>query len=386
MDGQPQQLSLRQLLQTFLDYRELTLIRRTSHALRKTEDRLEVVEGLITALNSLQAVITMIQEAADAASARASLMVRLDLNERQADAVLAMPLRRLTGLEQDSLRKELDDLRSERDRLKLLLENRDQLLDTMVAELKTLKKRFATPRRTRLVEGGDALMAERAASQRPNTELLRQQALAALPGDARLLIQADGQVKVVSPQVLGRMHLSEPCPLGDEPSPARLILPIEPPPRLLGISSSGRVASLRWEFAGQQPGSLERFLPTGLEGDPLVSIAELPDGDGSDLSLGLLSSDGRFKRLPMSEVLDLSGRATSVVKLKEGVELASALICREHSDLVLVSDLGRILRLPVNETTLPLMGRLAQGPMTMRLLPGEPVSYTHLTLPTILLV
>ena len=96
VNGQPQQLSLRQLLQTFLDYRELTLIRRTSHALRKTEDRLEVVEGLITALNNLQAVIAMIQEAQDAGSARASLMVRLDLNERQADAVLAMPLRRLT--------------------------------------------------------------------------------------------------------------------------------------------------------------------------------------------------------------------------------------------------------------------------------------------------
>ena len=74
VNGQPQQLSLRQLLQTFLDYRELTLIRRTSHALRKTEDRLEVVEGLITALNNLQAVIAMIQEAQDAGSARASLM------------------------------------------------------------------------------------------------------------------------------------------------------------------------------------------------------------------------------------------------------------------------------------------------------------------------
>ena len=146
VNGQPQQLSLRQLLQTFLDYRELTLIRRTSHALRKTEDRLEVVEGLITALNNLQAVIAMIQEAKDAASARASLMVRLDLNERQADAVLAMPLRRLTGLEQESLRQEVDNLREERERLKLLLENRDQLLDAMVGELKTLKKRFSTPR------------------------------------------------------------------------------------------------------------------------------------------------------------------------------------------------------------------------------------------------
>ena len=387
VNGQPQQLSLRQLLQTFLDYRELTLIRRTSHALRKTEDRLEVVEGLITALNNLQDVIAMIQEAQDAGSARASLMVRLDLNERQADAVLAMPLRRLTGLEQESLRQEVDNLRDERERLKLLLENRDQLLDAMVSELKTLKKRFSTPRRTRLVEGGDALIAERAASQRPNTELLRQQALAALPGDGRLLIQADGQVKIVTPQVLGRLHFCDPCPVSDAPSPARVILPIEPPPRLLAISANGRVALVRWEFAGQQPGALERFLPSGLEGDPIVAITPLPVQESSDLSLGLLSSDGRFKRLPLADVLDLSGRATSVVKLKEGVQLNTAVICREHQDLLLVSDIGRMLRLPINEDVLPLMGRLAQGPMTMRLLPGEDlVGALCPTEPTVLLV
>ena len=371
VDGQPKQLSLRQLLQTFLDYRELTLIRRTSHALRKTEDRLEVVEGLITALNNLQQVIAMIQEAKDAASARASLMVRLDLSERQADAVLAMPLRRLTGLEQESLRQELEELRAERERLNLLLENRDQLLDAMVTELKGLKKRFGTPRRTRLVEGGDALIAERAASQRPNTELLRQQALSALPGDGRVLIQADGQVKIVTPQVLGRLHLNDPCPIGEAVSPARVVLPIEPPPRLLAVSAGGRVALVRWEFAGQQPGVLNRFLPTGLDGDPVVSLLSLPHEDSEDLSLGLLSSDGRFKRLPLSEVLDLSGRATSVLKLKDGVVLNSAVICQEHRELLLVSDIGRILRLPINEATLPLMGRLAQGPMTMRRLPGE---------------
>ncbi|AHF62432.1 DNA gyrase/topoisomerase IV, subunit A [Synechococcus sp. WH 8109] len=371
VDGQPQQLSLRQLLQTFLDFRELTLIRRTSHALRKTEDRLEVVEGLISALNNLQAVIAMIQEANDAASARASLMVRLDLSERQADAVLAMPLRRLTGLEQESLRQELDELRAERQRLKLLLDNRDQLLDAMVTELKALKKRFSTPRRTRLVEGGDALMAERAASQRPNTELLRQQALAALPGDGRVLIQADGQVKIVTPQVLGRLHLNDPCPIGDAPSPARVILPIEPPPRLLAVSARGRIAQVRWEFAGQQPGPIDRFLPTGLDGDPIVSLLSLPSQNIDNLSLGLLSSDGRFKRLPLSEIVDLSGRATSVLKLKEGVELNSAVICRDQGTLALISDIGRLLRLRVTEDSLPLMGRLAQGPMTMRLLPGE---------------
>ena len=90
----------------------------------------------------------MIQEAKDAASARASLMVHLDLTERQADAVLAMPLRRLTGLEQESLRNEAEELRLERERLQLLLQERDQLLDAMVQEemtplLETLATMFS---------------------------------------------------------------------------------------------------------------------------------------------------------------------------------------------------------------------------------------------------
>ena len=375
VDGQPKQLSLRRMLQTFLEYRELTLIRRTTHALRKTEDRLEVVEGLITALASLQKVIAMIQEARDAATARASLMVQLDLSERQADAVLAMPLRRLTGLEQESLRQEADELRAERQKLTLLLENREQLLDALVQELRQLKKRFASPRRTRLVEGGDHLLAERAASQRPNAELQRRQALDALPPESRILIQTDGQVKVVSPQLLGRLHLNEPVDLGDEPSPARLILPINPAPRLLALTASGRIALLRWEFAGQQPGGLERFLPTALEGETVINLLRLPAVDDKDtnsrMSLGLLTTDGRFKRLPLDEIQELSGRAATILKLKEGVSLLSAAICEQGGTVALVSDIGRILCLPIEEQCLPLMGKLAQGPMTMRMLPGE---------------
>ncbi|KZR83657.1 DNA topoisomerase (ATP-hydrolyzing) subunit A [Synechococcus sp. MIT S9504] len=375
VDGQPRQLSLRRMLQTFLEYRELTLIRRTTHALRKTEDRLEVVEGLITALASLQKVIAMIQEARDASTARASLMVQLDLSERQADAVLAMPLRRLTGLEQESLRQEAEELRAERQRLRLLLDNREQLLDALVQELRQLKKRFATPRRTRLVEGGDHLLAERAANQRPNAELQRRQALDALPPESRILIQTDGQVKVVSPQLLGRLHLNEPVGLGDEPSPARLILPINPAPRLLALTASGRIALVRWEFAGQQPGGLERFLPTALEGETVINLLRLPQVDDKDtnsrMSLGLLTTDGRFKRLPLDEIQELSGRAATILKLKEGVSLLSAAICEQGGTVAVLSDIGRILCLPVEEQCLPLMGKLAQGPMTMRMLPGE---------------
>jgi DNA gyrase subunit A len=282
-----------------------------------------------------------------------------------------MPLRRLTGLEQESLRKEADDLRVERTGLRHLLDDRSALLDTMVSEFKALKKRFATPRRTRLIEGGDALVAQRAAAVRPNAELQRHQAFAALASESRLLIQADGAVKIVTPQMLGRLHLDASSDLGDNPSPAQVILPIAQQPALLAFTASGRVGLLRWEFAGQQPGNLERFLPDSLEGERVVQVLPLPTEAGS--SLGLLSSDGRFKRLPMEEFQELSGRATTVLKLKDGVELKRVVSCQEGHEVVVASSTGRLLRMTVNEANLPLMGRAAQGPMVMRLLPGEAV-------------
>jgi DNA gyrase subunit A len=370
--GQPVQLSLRRLLQEFLDYRELTMIRRTTHALRRCEERLEVVEGLTKALDALRDVIAMITAAPDAATAKASLQVHLDLSERQADAVLAMPLRRLTGLEQESLRKEAEELKVERSRLSHLLHDRSTLLDTLVAELRQLKKRYNTPRRTRLVEGGDLLVAQRAAAVRPNTELQRQQAFKALAPDSRLLILADGAVKIVTPQMLGRLHLDEAAELAEQAPPAQLILPISAQPGLLAFSADGRVALLRWEFAGQQQGGLDKFLPESLNEARLIQVLPLPS-DGSHTSLGLLSSDGRFKRLPLEEFQELSGRAATVLKLKEGVELQRVVTCRDGEELVVASSTGRLLRLAVNETNLPVMGRTAQGPILLRLLPGETV-------------
>ena len=374
VNGQPLQLSLRQLLQHFLDYRELTIVRRTRYALRRCEERLEVVEGLIKALDALPEVIQMIQDARDAATARASLQVRLDLSERQADAVLAMPLRRLTGLEQESLRQELGELRQEQERLRHLLDDRDTLLNTLVDELKQLRKRYATPRRTRLQEGGDDLVAQRTAAQRPNTEMQRQQALANISSDHSLLLQSDGLLRIASPQQLGRLHLKEPIAYGDHGPNAQLILPVQPEPQLLAFTSGGRVAALRWEFAAQQPGPLEKFLPESVSSqtERVVDVLLLPEGDQA-FSVGLLSSDGRFKRLSGNDLRDLSGRATSVLKLKDGVTLERAVLCRSDDDLAVASSTGRILRLTIDDNTMPLMGRTAQGPMLMRLLPGETI-------------
>ncbi len=371
VDGQPKQLSLKEFIEKFIEYRELTIIRRTQFLLNKTLDRLEITEGLTKALKNLKQVIEMIEQARDATDAKTKLIVRFEITEKQAEAVLAMPLRRLTTLEQTSLHKEIKELSIKKDSLELLLQNRNKLLETLINELKQIKKRFGNPRRTKLVQGGDELLAEKIAQQRPNAELQKKQAFAALPSEGRLLIQEDNQVKIISPQVLGRLHLDQNCPIGNEPTPAKLIWPIELKPKILAVTAEGRVALVKWEFAGQQPGSLDKFLPGGLEGETILNLLHLTENQ--KLSIGLLSTDGRFKRLPIEEVLDLSGRAATILKLKEGVMLKSTLICEPNSEVAIVSSFGRVLRLKVNDETMPLMGKLAQGPLMMKTFPTEKI-------------
>jgi len=105
-----------------------------------------------------------------------------------------------------------------------------------------------------------------------------------------------------------------------------------------------------------------------------VQLLPLPSGEtAAGTSIGLLSSDGRFKRLPIEDFQDLSGRAASVLKLKDGVTLQRVVLCRDDQELVVGSSTGRLLLLAVNEANLPLMGRNAQGPVLLRLLPGETV-------------
>lgn len=371
VDGQPKQLSLKQLLINFLEFRELTIIKRTQYALNKTKNRFEVVEGLIIALTNLKEVIEMIQNAKDATEAKSRLIIRLNLTEKQSEAVLGMPLRKLTTLEQKGLHKEATELRDKQQELQYLIENRDKLLETMINEFKKLKKEFGNPRLTKLVEGGDDLLAEKHAIQRPNAESLKQQALEALPQNGNLLIQNDNQVKILTSKTINRLQLTESAELGDGETSAKLLWPISQKPKILAITESGKVALLKWEFAGQQPGNIENFLPGGIEGEHIVNLLVIPKEETG--SLGLLSSDGRFKRLPLKEIIDLSGRATTILKLKNNVNLKSSIICPFKGSVTLVTNIGRLLKLEINETNMPIMGKLAQGPLIMRLFPHEEI-------------
>jgi len=369
VNGQPVQLTLRKLLDNFLEFRENTILLRSNYLLKNIKNRQEIVEALIQAINNLREIINLIEKSKDTAEAKYNLIHNLKINERQADGILGMPLKKITNLEKNSLKNEINELKNKREELEEIIKNREKLKKVMIKELKGLKKKFGSSRKTKLIEGGDALIAERIANQRPNKELQRINALKQLSIDSEIIIQCNNEIKIIPSLTIKKLKLKENNQERKDIIPPKLIWPIKNEPKLLAISELGKIGLLKWEFAGQKPGPLEKFLPAGLENEKIINF--IPLINKTDISLGLISSDGKFKRISISEITDISNRSTTILKLKENIQLKSCFLCEENSYLIIISDIGRIIKLKITDKDFPCMGKLAQGTGTIKLFPGE---------------
>lgn len=148
VDGRPQLLNLKSLISHFVDFRHEVVVRRTQFELRKAEDRAHILEGLIIASDNIDEVIKIIRAADSPDEAREKLMARFELSEIQARAIVDMRLRQLTGLEQNKLRSEYDELMKLIADLKDILENRDRRMQIIQTELIEVKERFGDERRS----------------------------------------------------------------------------------------------------------------------------------------------------------------------------------------------------------------------------------------------
>jgi len=153
VDGKPRVLGLRELLQIYVDFRIDVVRRRCEFRRRKRADRLHLVDGLIIALLNIDEVIQVIRTSDDAAAAKERLMSIFDLTEIQAQYILDTPLRRLTKYDKLELDRERDTLAAEIAELTAILESEDRLRELVSAELAAVSEKFATPRRTVLLEG-----------------------------------------------------------------------------------------------------------------------------------------------------------------------------------------------------------------------------------------
>ena len=154
-DGRPRELPLLDLIDRFTEFRRDVVRRRTEHDLRKAEARAHILEGLKTALDHLDAVISLIRASKTPAEARLGLVANFPLSEIQAQAILDMQLQRLTGLERQKVLDELAELQRTIERLRAILQSDALLLEIVVDELRKVRESFGDERRTEIIEAED---------------------------------------------------------------------------------------------------------------------------------------------------------------------------------------------------------------------------------------
>ncbi|MBP9021273.1 MAG: DNA gyrase subunit A [Syntrophobacterales bacterium] len=153
--GQPRILNLKEILQKFLDFRKEVIIRRTMFDLARAKERAHILEGLIVALNNIDAVVALIKAAKNPQEAADGLCRRFGLTEVQARAILDMRLQRLTGLEHEKIDAEFKELTELIRKLQGVLDDPQKVLDVIVGELEEIKKKYGDERRTEIVQSVD---------------------------------------------------------------------------------------------------------------------------------------------------------------------------------------------------------------------------------------
>lgn len=148
VNGRPRLLGLRQMIEQFVLFRHEVVVRRTQFELNKAEERAHILEGLMIALDHLDAVIALIRGSATPDDAREGLMTQFALSEIQAKAILEMRLQRLTGLERDKIKMEYDEVLAQIQRLKEILANEDIRMQIIIDEVAEVKEKFGDKRRT----------------------------------------------------------------------------------------------------------------------------------------------------------------------------------------------------------------------------------------------
>jgi DNA gyrase subunit A len=154
VNGRPQLLNLKELIHHFVEHRHDVVVRRTKFELKKAEERAHILEGLIIASDNIDEVIALIRASANADEARENLMTKFELTEIQAKAIVEMRLRQLTGLEQDKLRSENDELLKTISDLKDILDKKDRRMEIIKSELLEIKEKYGDERRSKIEYAG----------------------------------------------------------------------------------------------------------------------------------------------------------------------------------------------------------------------------------------
>ena len=359
--GEPVLLTLRKMLEVFLDFRVETIERRTRYLLRKAEERDHILLGLLIALDNLDAIIALIRSAADTATARLQLVEQFGLSEIQSDAILQMQLRRLTALEADKIRLEHEDLLAKITDYKDILARKERVLALITEELAVLRSRYDSPRRTEIldVEGGlediDLIANERSVVLLTETGYLKRMPVSEFEATSR-----------------GTRGKAGTRSQGEEA--VRLFISCNDHDSLLLFSDRGVVYTV--------PAYRVPQCSRTAKGTPIVQLLPIPREEqitsllavsefAEDAVLVMLTSGGYIKRTRLSAFGNIRSNGLIAISLEEGDALTWVRLAQPGDSLLIGSRNGMTIHFRLSDEELRPLGRTARGVRAMNLRAGD---------------
>jgi len=365
VNGRPEILNLKQILQHFLLHRKTLVYRRTAYYLRKTEEKAHILEGLKIAISNLDEVVELIKASPGPKEARQGLMDRYELSEVQAQAILDMRLQRLTGLERDKIVEEYEELMHQIARFKEILADEKQVLKIIHDEFEEIKEKYGDERRTEITEAPDEILPE---------DMIAQEEMV-------VTVSHEGYIKRNQADLYRSQRRGGKGVRGMQTHEEDFVNSLylaNTHDTFLFLTNYGKVFHRR-VFEIPQASRIAR-------GKALVNLLDLTPGEkvaaimpvksfelqeGEECYVMMVTKNGIVKKTDLREYARSMRRGKIALKIREGDEIISAVMTRGNNDIMLFSSNGMSVRF--NEQRVRPMGRTASGVKGMTLNPGDTV-------------
>lgn len=364
VDGVPQTLSLKTMLEEFISHRKTVIRKRTEYDLRKAEEREHILLGLTKALDHIDAIIKLIKASKDTPEAHRNLMSKFKFSALQATAILDMRLQKLAGLERKKLEDELSEIQAFIQKCKKILANPKMILDIIKSETKEIAEKYGDDRRTTIVKSGAKVF---------SVEDL-------VPDEENaLVLTAGGYVKRTKPEEFRKQKRGGVGVVDLETKEEDFVTHLvigSTHSDVLFFTDQGKVYQIKMYDLPEgkratRGKSLVNFLSLA-DDEKVTSILMMPkEMKSEDLSLLMVTKNGIGKRVAASSFKDVRRSGLIAITLKDNDQLVSASFIGKGDSAVLVTADGQSIRF--KDTDIREMGRGAAGVIAMKLGKGDKI-------------
>lgn len=361
VDGEPRVLTLKQVIEHYIDHQKDVIIRRTKFELEKAKKRAHILEGLLIALDNIDEVVQIIRSSKDGPTARTALMDRFGLSEAQAQAILDMRLQRLTGLERDKIQDEYNELMKRIEYYHQVLDTPQMVTDIVKKDLAQIRDQYADARRTEITYDEEEIDLD---------ELIARE-------DMVVTLTHYGYVKRIGletykSQRRGGRGIS--AMSTREEDFAERVFVTSTHNYLLFFTNRGKVY-LKKCYQIPEASRTAKGTPIvnllQLESDEKVTAVVPVSGVGEDTNLLFITRSGKIKKTPASAYGNIRQAGLKAINLNDGDELVAVLESRDGDDVVIGTKDG--MAIVFSETDARSMGRSAAGVKGISLRDGDTV-------------